>query len=192
MRHLRKVWILNAGGWGWWLPGVPFTDMAHYSWVLLKLIGWDKLQITVHLCRCESRMLEGRGGFLLFCCIVVGWRRQRTYYWLLLLFDSELCVVVSERCFLGSEGRLPSGAFFFTILVTINQKVYSVLCVSPAQCVKRQKLVFLTISFSRLFKGKMDLDWIKNQSKVNLTNQKTSFLKVSHVREGTLRWRSWY
>ena len=87
--------------------------MARYSWLLLKLIGWDKLQITVvdsvlsvHLCRCKSRMLEGRGGFFISAADAVASLRQIIYWLLLLLllFDSELYVVVNERCFLGAEG----------------------------------------------------------------------------------------
>ena len=45
-------------------PGVPLAYMARYSWLLLKLIGWDKLQITVvdsTLMQMRIQDVEGEG-----------------------------------------------------------------------------------------------------------------------------------
>lgn len=140
--------------------------VARHTWLLLKLIDLDKLVDFVHLCRCHSWMLAGRGCFFFFSA---GWLRQMI--WLCALCRPEWKMLMQGRAVIAQWG-------IFLHYYNDNQRGYTLLSFGPVLGIKKAKihckckaksqfgifnnLVVKSFTFGRImqFEWKMDLDWI--------------------------------
>ena len=95
----------------------------------------------------ESRMLEGRAR--VFFWLLLRLAETNDLLIIIIINDSEFYAGVNERCLLRAEGWIPSGAFFFTISLTIREFIRCLLffCFSQS-ALKTLEFICLELSIS--------------------------------------------